>query len=204
MPVIRKVNNMADFEQAFNKVVRAEGGWVNNPKDSGGETYIGVSRNNWPKWAGWRIIDEIKASLTVQPTFGTSAYRNWVGYLDGLLKASLTLQTHVKSFYLANFWGKLGEINDQRVSEEVFDKHVNCGGVALKWLQRAAGVTADGVIGPKSIEAINSKDPAALLWAFNAAAKDYYEDIIDRRPDQEQFRKSWMSRLKNYDGSKYA
>jgi hypothetical protein len=37
-----------------------EGEWVNDPDDRGGETYRGISRVHWPKWAGWAIIDAEK------------------------------------------------------------------------------------------------------------------------------------------------
>lgn len=190
---------MSDFKRAYKKTMGNEGGWVNNPHDRGGETYKGISRNNWPKWGGWRLIDTIKAGLLAQPTFNTSEYYNWVKHLNSLLAASASIQQAVSVFYQANFWGSLGEITDQRVAEEVFDKRVNCGDVALRWLQRAAGVGADGVIGAKSLAAINAIDPPTLLSDFNVQAKRYYEGIIERDPSQATFRKSWFSRLKNYD-----
>ena len=51
---------MADFDIEFEKVVVAEGGYVNNPNDNGEETYLGISRKHNPDWDAWREIDNIK------------------------------------------------------------------------------------------------------------------------------------------------
>ena len=191
---------MSNFEQAYSRTMGNEGGWVNNPRfDRGGETYKGISRNYWPKWSGWRLIDNIKAILTKQPDFGTSEYYAWVKHLNSLLASSISIQNAVADFYRANFWANLGEINDQRVAEEVFDKRVNCGEIACRWIQRASGAAADGIIGPATIAAINAANPTLLLVGFNDCAQRYYEGIIQRDPSQEQFRHAWFARLKNYD-----
>ena len=47
---------MANFNQAFKKVMSAEGGYVNDPDDPGGETYKGVARKMNPRWSGWAIV----------------------------------------------------------------------------------------------------------------------------------------------------
>ena len=51
---------MAIFNLAYKKLEVAEGGYVNDPDDKGGETYKGISRKANPNWAGWISIDQIK------------------------------------------------------------------------------------------------------------------------------------------------
>ena len=51
---------MADYKHSIAKVLRTEGGYVNDKDDSGGETYKGISRVNWPRWSGWVIVDICK------------------------------------------------------------------------------------------------------------------------------------------------
>jgi lysozyme family protein len=194
---------MSDFGKAFDRTMGHEGGYANNPNDAGGETYKGISRHNWPKWNGWSNIDAVKSTLDAQPTFNTKTYNLWVKGLNAAAGANADLQEQVQSFYKTNFWKNLGSITDQRIAEEVFDKAVNCGDIASKWIQRAAGVVDDGQIGPHSIEVINSKDPVELLEAFNTTAKNYYLAIIERKPSQAQFKTSWLGRLKDYDGSQF-
>ncbi len=84
------------FEKAFPAMIAHEGGYVNDPVDSGGETYKGVSRNNWPKWGGWKIIDELKAKGIKKAKDINDTLKNDEGMLD-----------LVKEFYYVNFWEPL-------------------------------------------------------------------------------------------------
>lgn len=53
------------------------------------------------------------------------------------------------------------------IAVAVFDSAVNQGvGVAIRLLQKAAGVTADGVIGPKTLAAVEAAEPGELLVQF--------------------------------------
>ncbi|MBC7912857.1 MAG: hypothetical protein H7Y07_01930, partial [Pyrinomonadaceae bacterium] len=54
--------SMANFDLAYKITMHNEGGYANDPQDNGGETWKGVARNFCPKWAGWVIVDRIKAS----------------------------------------------------------------------------------------------------------------------------------------------
>jgi lysozyme family protein len=48
---------MADLTTAYESTMKAEGGYVNNPQDPGGETYKGIARKFNSKWDGWIAID---------------------------------------------------------------------------------------------------------------------------------------------------
>ena len=48
---------MANFNEEFKKVILVEGGYVNDPDDAGGETYLGISRRYNPNSKIWNIID---------------------------------------------------------------------------------------------------------------------------------------------------
>jgi len=48
---------MANFETALMSTLKREGGFVNDPADSGGMTYRGISRKSNKRWVGWPIID---------------------------------------------------------------------------------------------------------------------------------------------------
>ena len=49
---------MAIFNSAFQITMGNEGGYANNPADSGGETYKGIAKNYWPNWEGWTAVDQ--------------------------------------------------------------------------------------------------------------------------------------------------
>ena len=50
---------MADFLQAFESMIRNEGGYKLHSVegDRGGMTYAGIARNFHPNWPGWAAID---------------------------------------------------------------------------------------------------------------------------------------------------
>jgi lysozyme family protein len=69
---------------------------------------------------------------------------------------------------------------------------VNSGtGRAARYLQQIAGTFPDGVIGPKSIEAIKSCDPRQLIDAIC----DMRLDFLKRLPTFTTFGKGWSRRV---------
>ena len=133
---------MAVFEKAFAKTVAAEGGYVNNPNDRGGETYMGITRKNYPKLKMWATIDKLKNILSKRD-------------LNSKLNKDEDIQKEVKEVYKKNYWTplKLDLINSQRVANEFFDISVNCGTkAAIKSMQRTAGLVETGRMNTQTIE----------------------------------------------------
>ena len=183
---------MATFSISFNLTMGAEGGYANNPADSGGQTYKGVARNYNPNWGGWAIVDSILA--TNPPN------------INAALGANAQLQTDIQSFYMTNYWdvNSTGSINDQQIANQVFDTSVNMGaGRGAQFLQQAAGVTVDRIIGPQTLATVNAANPETLYNAFIALRKQFYQNIIANNPSQAQFQNSWFSRLWPYVPGKY-
>lgn len=185
---------MAIFDIADLLTARNEGLYANNKADTGGETYAGISRNNWPNWIGWKAIDRIKSKYGK-----TSAIINKYAVLDPVITKAK------EEFYKQNFWdtNKLSLITDQQLANAVYDFGVNSGtSRAAKFLQSAANDTGlvvlqvDGLIGSKSIAAINALNPMNVYTNFNKRREDFYRSIA--KGSQAQFLKSWLSRIKPY------
>ena len=169
---------MANFAIALASTETWEGGYVNNPSDSGGETYTGISRRNWPNWPGWPIIDNSKSQ---------------VDFPKGL-KMNVGLQALVSQFYQQHFW-RFETLDDQQVANKLFDFAVNVGMFhCAKIAQQICQVTCDGRIGPKTIAAINSQDAQQFISAFRAQAEKYHEEIVVSHPEDAQFLKGWLRR----------
>lgn len=133
---------MADFEKAFVKTIKAEGGYVNNPNDKGGETYMGITRKNHPKLKMWKLIDEVKDILSVKE-------------LNIKLKTNKDIQNEIKNVYRKNYWNplKLDMIYSQRIANQFFDISVNCGVyAAIKAMQRVANVKETGKMNAQTID----------------------------------------------------
>ncbi|HIJ95797.1 MAG TPA: N-acetylmuramidase [Desulfuromonadales bacterium] len=171
---------MALFEPAFAAAMKFEGGYNNDPDDSGGETYRGISRVNWPGWNGWPDVDHLKQ----QKDFPVCLDRN------------ADLQGRIKDFYKRNFWTPvMDEINDQNLVNWLFDKGINMGiRPAYKLMQRALHVDEDGIIGPQTKAAINAANPVELLAGCRAAAKAYYTHIALHNPKKSKFLHGWLAR----------
>lgn len=190
-------NTMANFDIAYAQTSRWEGGYADHPADRGKETYAGVSRNFWPNWSGWPIIDAVKARYGLKG-------------IDARLKADSSLQSSVHAFYETNFWqvNRLDAIINQEVANRVYDIGVNSGTTpAAKTLQEALNLTnangqaypdilIDGVIGPKTVQLANAHTrPQLLVKVINALQAERYIKIMRLNPGQEVFANSWFSRV---------
>jgi lysozyme family protein len=76
------------------------------------------------------------------------------------------------------------------IAFHVFDA-VYHGGNPAQWLQRAVGVTPDGIIGPKTIEAVRSAEPSFVVLAFNRQRLDYLAKLKNW-PDNAR---GWVNRI---------
>lgn len=125
---------MAKFDIEFNKLILSEGGYVDDPDDAGGETYLGISRNNNPKWVGWEVIDDIKKK------YGTKG-------ITARLKKDIALTNSAKLLYKQNYWDvlELDDIPSQSIAHELFDTCVNCGKTtAIRIVQQVLMMTITG------------------------------------------------------------
>lgn len=115
---------MADFDRAFKKVVFNEGGYVNDPDDAGGETYMGISRRAYPNSIIWKHIDEI-----------TKKYKT-IKTINQKLKENIELTEKIKAIYKSDYWMpfNLDNVNTQRLADQIFDNAVNRGVSATKKL----------------------------------------------------------------------
>lgn len=172
---------MADFKQALAETLKAEGGYVNDPQDRGGETYKGVARKMNPKWAGWVTIDQLRQRS------------NFPRNLD----ADAGLQDQIASFYEGNYWDRVrgDDIGNQDIAESIFDFAVNAGPVtAIKLAQLTVGAGVDGVMGDQTLARINADEPRAFLAMFALNKIGRYVSICDKNPDNRKFFYGWVKR----------
>jgi lysozyme family protein len=172
---------MAEFKQAFQLMIAHEGGYVNDPDDPGGETYKGVARKMHSGWLGWHIVDLLKR----QPGFPAN------------LDTNAELQKEVESFYEVQFWSRIAGsmIQEQAVANSIFDFAVNAGvSTSASLAQAVVEVIPDGVIGNKTITAINSVMPELFLAKFTVAKIARYVHIVKKRPISRKYFYGWVLR----------
>ena len=155
-----------NWEKSFASVLKHEGGYVNHPKDPGGMTNLGVTKRNWEIFLNRDVTEAEMRALTPDA---------------------------VKPFYKSMYWDKIkGDQLPSGVDYAAYDLAVNSGtGKAAKFLQEIAGVAADGVIGPKSLEAIKACDPEQTIDALC----DMRLDFLKRLSTFDTFGKGWSIRV---------
>ena len=179
-----KTNNMALFESSLQKILAHEGGYVNDPDDTGGETYKGVARAMNSKWNGWVQVDWCKTQK---------------GFPANLEKNS-ELQEEVSRFYQVNYWDALcaDSIENQLVADSIFDFGVNAGvRTSASLAQLVVEADPDGVIGPTTLDKLNAFDPDHFLAAFTVAKIARYISIVKKRPESRKYFYGWICRTIN-------
>lgn len=173
---------MAIFKLALDKTLAFEGGYVDNPIDSGGQTYYGISRKNFPNWQGWKLIDQ-----KLEPPY-----------------------EHLYNFYLNEFWYSLNldKVIEQSIAEKLFDLAINMGKkTPVYFIQNIINIlsndgtviTVDGVLGNTTVTALNecvkSRGLRLFLLFLKGYAFKHYIGIINNRPKNRIFLLGWINRL---------
>lgn len=155
-----------NFEKCFQLVLEHEGGFVNNPKDPGGTTNLGVTQRNWEVYLNRSVTETEMRALTPDD---------------------------VKLFYKELYWDRIkGDQLPAGIDYAAFDLAVNSGVYkAARYLQQIAGVADDGIIGPKSLEAIMACDPEEVVDVLC----DMRLDFLKRLSTFSTFGKGWSHRV---------
>ena len=145
-------------------ILHSESGYWMDPDnlDSGGETYCGISRVNFPKWEGWKIIDKFKPLKRGQ-----------------IITTVKELEDLVEQFYADQFYNKckIDDISNIYISAHLLDHAVNAGvSNGVKCLQKAIlnlghSLDVDGKIGPTTIRLANLCNSRSLLQEFISQRK---------------------------------
>jgi lysozyme family protein len=164
---------MSEFSLAIPIVLRHEGAMSFDPHDAGGPTHYGIS-------SGFLAGDI-----------------NHDGVIDAKDIQDLGCQDAI-ALYHHYWWQPYGyeRIENQSLATKVFDLTVNMGATAshrcLQRAVRAAGgpcLSEDGVLGPKTLAAINNLEAGLLLTAYRSEAAGYYRSL-----HQPRFEKGWLNR----------
>ena len=183
-----------DFSDAMERLHRLEGRDVDHPKDPGGETWMGITRRDYPEV--WRQIENADDDL------------ERMAIADG--------------FYWREFWARLqcDALMNHYVADWLFEAGVNMGRhtsvrlaqLVVNGFHHSIGrspITVDGLIGPQTQGALNAlsrRYPLQLVAWLNVAQGMRYLRLalpgavdlrrLRERPDRfRQFLVGWGRRL---------
>lgn len=155
-----------NYQKCLETILHHEGGYVNHPKDPGGETNLGVTKRVYEEWGGTKDMKD----LTVEDVAPIYRKNYWDKMKGDDLPSGLDLC--------------------------VFDFGVNAGpGRSAKYLQKMIGTTPDGGIGPNTLKAlatyIDSEGIDGAIKNFQKARQEYYESLSTF----DTFGKGWTRRV---------
>jgi lysozyme family protein len=166
------VSSLAD---ALAFTLHWEGGYTDNPADHGGATNEGITQATYDRYR--TSCDEALQS---------------VERID---------DSEVFEIYSEMYWtpGHCGDLSN-RLASCHFDWCVNHGVTgAIKTLQAALGVTADGVFGPESQAAAQNAAADETIEAYLTLRRTRYHQIANADPTQMQFLAGWLSRVNDLE-----
>ncbi len=153
---------MSTFQGLFDRLMKHEGGYINHPTDPGGETMYGVTKR-------------------VARAYGYN------GAMRSLPKS--TAQAIADKLY----WQAInGDELPRAVAWQVVDAAYNHGNrQAVKFLQRAIGASADGVIGPRTLAKVKAMDQNDIIFLFLAERLEFFTNLRI----WQTFGKGWARRI---------
>jgi lysozyme family protein len=155
-----------NFDEALKAVLKHEGGFVNHPKDPGGMTNLGVTKRVWEEWVGRKVDEKEMRSLTPEL---------------------------VAPMYRKKYWDAVkGDDLPEGIDYLLFDFAINAGPVrAIRTLQKATGLTTDGILGPKTLGVLKDSSREEMVARFSEEKEAFYRSLNTFST----FGKGWLRRV---------
>lgn len=167
---------MAKIEILAPFILSFEGGFVNDPVDAGGATDKGVTIATWRKVGYDKDGD---------------------GDIDVADLKLITDTEAVNAVMRPHFWNrwKADSIESQSLANILVDWVWGSGSHGIKIPQRMLGVQQDGIVGPKTLAALNATDHKAFFAEVKGEREAFFRRIVAAKPSQQKFLKGWLRRL---------
>lgn len=148
-----------------------EGGFVNDPFDRGGATNKGITIATFRHYYGEEMtVADLKAMTDDQ----------W------------------QHIFEVGYWApwQADKIDSQPVANICVDWAWASGTkTAIREVQKLLGVDVDGIVGPKTLAAINDAAPRELFDKIKEARLAFVRGIVLRNPSQARFSRGWTNRI---------
>lgn len=175
---------MANFNETYKRTFSWEGYYSRYPN----ETYMGIDRRFHPNWDGWKLIDAAKPLPLLYFAEGENLSR-----IAGLHDSHYKYSKEV-------FWNPIkgDQVDSQELADVWYDTYWSLTNPeVIKIVQRVAGTTADGIVGPKTIAAVNAMDKITEARAITSLNK-YRQDYFNNSPLASRYIDGWTNRVDSF------
>lgn len=169
---------MANVNKLKPFILKWEGGFVNDPDDLGGATNKGIT---FATYCQYRKKKRITEPATI----------------DDLKNLSDLEWTEILKTMYWNRW-QADRIKNQSVANILVDWVWASGVHGIKRPQKLLGVSVDGIVGEKTLAALNEQNPETIFEKIKADRIAFIDEICKARPANEKFRKGWLNRINDF------
>jgi len=171
---------MANINKFIPLLFQWEGGYVNDPADSGGPTHQGVTLKTWQAYG---------------------CDKNGDGIIDEADLKRIRQEEIVEYILRPHYWNRwrADEIQSQSIANILVD-WVWCSGTpGIKIPQNVLKVKTDGIVGKETLGALNNHpNPEGLFARLKSERIAYTERICKARPANNRFKKGWLNRIASF------
>lgn len=160
----------------LDNIIRREGGYVFHSEDKGGATNYGITQVTLGKWR----------------KLGREATPQEVKNLTEKEAREIYTQLYIK---VPGF----DKIKDEKLREHAIDIGVNSGYTrSISWIQEAVGQIPDGILGPKTLAALDECDIDTVRKNVIKARLKFIGKLITNNPSQAVFCHGWLARISEF------
>ena len=151
---------IGNYDKSLDCILKSEGGFTDDPRDPGnklsdgraGCTNMGVTQAAWEEFVGHKVSTADMKALTKE---------------------------QVKKFYKVRYWDRVqSDALPVGLDYLAASFAINAGpGTSAKLIQKCINAIPDGVIGPRTLQAIAGIDKKELIEKFSQAKTEYYKGL---------------------------